>query len=308
MHYTIHQLEIFLKIVENLSITKASEQLHLTQPAVSIQLKKFQDQFEIPLVEVIGRKLYVTDFGYEVAKSAQKVVEEMQHLSAKTMAYKGLLTGKLRVSSVSTGKYIIPYILSDFIQNNAGVELKLDVTNKSMVLENLANNEVDFSLVSVLPTDMLLETEDLLDNELYPVASPSFVSTKKQYTSAIFEKYPLIFREKGSATRLAMEGYLQGQSIPYSVKLELTSNEAVKQAVIAGLGVSIMPLIGIKNELKNKDLMVLKIPGFPIKTRWQLVWKKGKQLSPVAQSFLAYIRTEKNRVLDEWHYNRINAV
>lgn len=308
MHYTIHQLEIFLKIVDNLSITKASEQLHLTQPAVSIQLKKFQDQFEIPLVEVIGRKLYVTDFGYEVAKSAQKVVEEMQHLSAKTMAYKGLLTGKLRVSSVSTGKYIIPYILSSFIQNNAGIELKLDVTNKSKVLENLANNEVDFSLVSVLPSDMLLETEDLFDNELYPVASPDFVSSAKQYSTAIFEKYPLIFREKGSATRLAMESFLQSKSITYSVKLELTSNEAVKQAVIAGLGISIMPLIGIKEEVKNKSLMVLNVSGFPIKTRWRLVWKRGKQLSPVAQSFLEYIQTEKQSILEQWNFKAINAV
>jgi len=152
MFYTLHQLKIFLKIVQTQSITKASEELQLTQPAVSIQLKNFQDQFDIPLTEVIGRKIYITAFGKEIAESAENILNQVSEIDFKTLAYKGLLTGKLRVSVVSTGKYIMPYFLSSFMKMNPGIELAMDVTNKLKVVESLENNEVDLALVSILPT------------------------------------------------------------------------------------------------------------------------------------------------------------
>ncbi|MEZ4934585.1 MAG: LysR family transcriptional regulator [Saprospiraceae bacterium] len=157
MNYTLNQLEIFVKITEIQSITKAAEALHLTQPAVSIQLKNLQNQFDIPLTEVVGRKIYVTEFGKEIAQAAKKILAEVHAINHKTMAYKGHLTGKLKISVVSTGKYVMPYFLSGFVQQHPAIELDMDVTNKTKVIESLENNMVDFSLVSVLPDRLSIE-------------------------------------------------------------------------------------------------------------------------------------------------------
>lgn len=298
MNYTLHQLQVFLKITQTQSITKAAEELHLTQPAVSIQLKNFQDQFDIPLTEVVGRKLFVTDFGKEIAVAAEKILHEVHEINYKTLAYKGQLTGRLVISVVSTGKYVMPYFLPDFLQNNPGVDLKLDVTNKTKVVENLEKNEVDFSLVSVLPETLQIEKVPLMPNKLFLVA-PSRVQFKQD---DLFTRLPLIYREKGSGTRHVMESYLSQQQINVPKKLELTSNEAVKQAVLAGLGCSIMPLIGIGRELQQGDLQIIPQEGLPLQSTWHLVWAKGKNLSPAAKAFLQYIQTDKDRIIKERFY------
>ncbi len=290
MNYTIHQLQIFLKVIQTQSITKASEELFMTQPAVSIQLKKFQDQFDIPLTEVIGRQLYITEFGKEIGIIAEKVIQELENINYKTQAYEGIMSGRLRISSASTGKYVIPYFLSEFLENNSGIDLVLDVTNKSRVIESLKSNETDFALVSVLPDKLEIEEELLIENKLYLFGnSPDRISNRA-----------LIYREEGSATRKAMEQYFDASDGRQRKRMELTSNEAVKQAVIAGLGNSIMPLIGLKNELINGELHLLKSKGLPIKTDWRLIWLKGKKLTPVSQVFLDFLRKEKDKIRKDY--------
>lgn len=294
MNYTINQLAIFLKVVETKSITKAAEELYMTQPAVSIQLKNFQNQFDIPLTEVIGRNLHITDFGIEVAELAEKVIEDLNEIQFKTSEYQGILTGRLKISSASTGKYVMPYFLSGFLEQHPGIDLTLDVTNKTRVMESLKNNEIDFALVSVLPDNLEYEEEKLIENRLYLV---SHENKKNKHA-------PLIYREKGSATRAAMEDYFKKEKKKKRKSLELTSNEAVKQAVMAGLGQSIIPLIGIKNELLEKQLFIIEIKDLPIKTDWRLIWLKDKKLSPVAQAYLNYLREEKSEILKskfEWY-------
>ena len=296
MNYTIHQLQIFLKVVQTKSITKASEELFMTQPAVSIQLKNLQDQFEIPLTEVIGRQLYITDFGREIAEVAERVIQELNNITYKTQAYQGILTGKLSISSASTGKYVIPYFLSGFMEKHTGIDLILDVTNKTRVIESLKNNEIDFAMVSVVPDKLPVEEEVLIENKLYLVGNQDLRDEKK----------PLIYREEGSATRMAMEKYFEEHQGKRRKRMELPSNEAVKQAVIAGLGYSIMPMIGIHNELVSNQLFVLDSPDLPIKTEWRLIWLKGKKLSPISQAFLEFIRTEKQKILDDnfsWYFD-----
>ncbi len=297
MNYTLHQLQIFLKIAEKESITKASEELHLTQPAVSIQLRNFQDQFPIPLTEVIGRKLYITDFGKEIALAAQKILDEVNQITYKTTAYQGQLSGVLKISVVSTGKYIIPYFLSDFMKLHEGVDLVLDVTNKERVIHSLEENNVDFSLVSVLPKHLQIEKTKLMENQLFLVGNNSENFSNKTYSKSILTKLPLIYREKGSGTRHTMEKYLEQNNIPVRKKMELTSNEAVKQAVIAGLGYSIMPLIGIRNDLEAGRLQIIPVKGFPIKSIWNLIWLKNKKFSPVAQAFLDYVDENKDQII-----------
>jgi len=297
MNYTLNQLKIFLKIARVESITKAAEELHLTQPAVSIQLRNFQEQFDIPLTEVVGRKLYITDFGREIADVAEQILEGVSALDYKTHAHKGQLTGRLRLSVVSTGKYVMPYFLSDFIRMNPGVELSMDVTNRAQVIQSLEMNEVDFSLVSVLPDSLSLEHIRLLQNKLYLVTNAERKFAKKPYDNSIFEELPLIYREQGSATRQAMERFIQEHHLPVRKKMELTSNEAVKQAIIAGLGASVMPLIGIRSELTSGQLQIVPVKQFPIITHWHLVWLKGKRFSTAAQQYLDYLKAEKEEII-----------
>lgn len=296
MHYTLHQLQIFLKIVATKSITKAAQELFLTQPAVSIQLKKLQDQFEIPLTEVIGRQLYITDFGNEIAIAAENIVNQMYAINYKTLAYKGVLSGKLKIAIVSTGKYIMPYYLSDFIKSNSGIELEMDVTNKTKVIKSLKNNEIDFALVSILPDDIALESLSLMENKLFLVGDKNVVVDSKLSTSDYIKDKSLLLREMGSATRLSMERYLTEKGIKTGMKMQLTSNEAVKQAIISGLGYSIMPLIGLKNELEKGDLKIIPIAGLPITTTWRLIWLKGKAMSPAAAAYLEFLKENKDRI------------
>ena len=297
MNYTLHQLQVFLKITQTKSITKAAEELHLTQPAVSIQLKNLQDQFEIPLTEVVGRQLYITEFGEEIAVAAQNIINEMYNINFKTLAYKGILSGKLKVSVVSTGKYVMPYFLSDFTNKNSGIELEMDVTNKLKVIKSLKNNEVDFALVSTLPVGIEVHAEVLLSNKLFLVGNQKNAVVREKSTSLYLTNSALIYREEGSATRIAMEKYIGNQGIQARMKLQLTSNEAVKQAVIAGLGISIMPLIGLKNELENEIIKIIPAKKLPIVTNWTLIWLKGKKMSPSAHAFLDYIRKEKDSII-----------
>lgn len=303
MNYTIHQLRIFLTVAQQGSVTKASEMLHLTQPAVSIQLKNFQEQFDLPLTEIIGRRLYVTDFGKEMALMAEKILEQVDAMHQRTKARHGALSGKLKVSVVSTGKYVMPYFLADFLQMHRGVELQMDVTNKSKVISSLENNEVDFSLVSIRPEKLKVQHMDLLENVLYLVGNKNAdVKAGKKWREWL-EEHTLILREKGSGTRQSMEAFLQKEHWTIQRSLELTTNEAVKQAVLAGLGYSIMPMIGIKQEIDSGRMKVIPVKGLPIKTMWQLIWLKGKQLSPVAAACLEYIADNRHRIAEMYFGN-----
>lgn len=297
MNYTLNQLKIFLKIAERGSITKAADEMHLTQPAVSNQLKNFQDQFDIPLTELVGRKIYITDFGKEIAQSAERILNEVAAIDLKTHAFRGQLTGRLKLSVVSTGKYVMPFFLTSFLNQNPGVELQMDVTNKQHVIGTMKENSVDFSLVSILPSSMQLEKLDLLENKLYLVCNQSQQFKKIPYSKTLFKELPLIYREAGSATRQAMEIFFERHHVLAVKKMELTSNEAVKQAVLAGWGFSIMPLIGIRNELQTKELQIVPVNGLPIKTMWRLVWPKGKNHSPVASAFLKFVEKEKEMIV-----------
>jgi len=215
------------------------------------------------------------------------------------MAFKGQLTGRLKISIVSTGKYIMPLFLTNFLKSHPDIELILDVTNKSKVIESLENNEVDFSLVSVLPEKLSINKIELMQNKLYLIGNSDKKFKTTQYDKKIFEELPLIYRENGSGTRLVMEKFIEKNNLPVRKKMELTTNEAVKQAVMSGLGYSIMPLIGLKNELLNGDLQIIPVKNFPIKSTWNLIWLNHKHFSPVAVAYLNYIKKEKNNIIKE---------
>ena len=284
---------VFTVIVDKKSVTKAAEELNMTQPAVSIQLKNLQDQFDIPLTEVIGRKIYITDFGVELYRIAGKVLQEMDAIRYRASGFKGILSGKLSISVVSTGKYIMPYFLSGFLNNHPEVDLRLDVTNRSKVRKSLEDNEVDFSLVSVLPAQLAVMEEIIMPNKWYLVGGRDYPVSRQRLDKSAFGKIPLIYREEGSGTRYMMQQYFSQANITPKISLELSSDEAVKQAVIAGLGCSILSILTLKNELKQKEVKIIPITGLPLKSNWRLIWLKRKKPSLVAQAYLDYLRQEK---------------
>lgn len=298
MNYTLRQLQIFLTVSQAGSITRAAEALHLTQPAVSIQLRNLSDQFEEPIFEVVGKKVYITDFGRVIVQAAERILDEAYAITAQMHQYKGELTGRLKISVVSTGKYVMPYFLTDFLKAHPNVELQMDVTNKTAVVKSLEKNEVDFALVSLLPDGLKTKGIRLMKNKLCLVAGAEMQFEDKVHDKKILEQLRLIYREPGSATRFAMERFLSQRQLRISRKLELTSNEAVKQAVLAGLGCSIMPLIGIHNELDRGQLQIVPVRGLPIHSQWQLIWLRGKKFSPVASYYHDYLQREKQAIID----------
>jgi DNA-binding transcriptional LysR family regulator len=303
MNYTLNQFQIFNKVVQLRSITKAAVELNLTQPAVSIQLKNFQDQFESPLVEIIGKKVYVTDFGLEVSERTEQILTQVQSISNLNKEKSKRLTGKLRIAVVSTGKYVMPYFLSDFLNENKEVTLLMDVNNGAGVIQSLENNEIDLALVSVLPKKGNFERLELLPNNLFLVGKNAINRKKKSEDFFDYSQFTFIYREKGSSTRQTMERFIEKKKIQPVKKLELTSNEAVKQAVLAGLGYSIMPEIGIRNELSSGLLHVVPAKGLPITTTWQLIWLKGKRHTSVSNSFLKHLMNEKDSIIEE-HFKK----
>ena len=299
MNYTLSQLRIFLRVVQTRSVTKAAEELNLSQPAVSMQLKNLQDQFDIPLTEVVGRKLFVTEFGNEIARVAENILQQVAAIDYKTQSFKGLLTGRLTLSVVLTGKYMMPYFLAPFLKRHTGVEVHMDVTNRSGAIASLESNSVDFALVSILPTVPVVEKLDLLENELYMVCGPEGSVRKAPYPKSALGEWPLIFREEGSGTRMVMEAFIARHRLQVSREMVLASNEAVKQAVLAGLGYSIMPYVGMRQELKTGQLRIVPVSGLPLRNTWRLIWLKGKKHSPLAAAFLQYMREEKDKVVKQ---------
>jgi DNA-binding transcriptional LysR family regulator len=178
-----------------------------------------------------------------------------------------------------------------------GVELDMDVTNKNKVIKSLQKNEVDFALVSILPEKIKVEKIDLMQNKLFLVGNMEEDFRKKKNIEAILQNRPLLFRESGSGTRQTMERFIDQNAIKIEKKMELTSNEAIKQAILAGLGYSIMPLIGIRKEIQNNELQIIPLKGLPIKTNWSLIWVKGKNHNPAALAYLNYLKNEKEKII-----------
>lgn len=306
MNYTLHQLEVFLKVTETKSITKAAEVLNLTQPAVSIQLKNFQQQFDIALTETTGRTLQITDFGREIALAAENILREVHEINYKAESYKGLLTGRLRVASVSTGKYVMPYFLANFLKKHPNIELQLDVTNKQKVVRRLEENTVDFALVTLLPNRVAVDSLPIMPN-YFKLFGPKPPTNESKIDLKTLANLPLIYRESGSGTRITMENYLSNHGIAPRKLMELNSNEAIKQAILSGLGYSIMSVFGWKNEALSGLVNTIDLPHMPLKNTWHLVWRKEKILSPVARAYLAHLKQHQSSIIAD-NFSWINVL
>ncbi len=298
MNYTLHQLRVFVKVCQTKSVTKAAEELFLTQPAVSIQLGQFQSHFSTPLTEVVGRRLYITEFGKTISEAAERVLAEVAEIEYRTQAVESQVSGRLRFAIVGTAQYVLPFIIRDFMQRFPAVEISVDVTNRRRVMQSLQSNDVDFGLVSLLPESDQFNSIELMGNNLHLLAAQSLVPdarpSKRHIESLLF-----VYRETGSGTRDMMERIIKESDVRVQRRLELSSNEAVKQALIAGLGCSIIPLISVKNELTQGVLRIIPLKGLPIRSTWRCIWRRQKRLSPAADAFVRYVQSEKKHILAE---------
>ncbi len=301
MHLTLQQLRLFESVVRNHSFTRAAEEMHLTQPAVSIQLKRLEDQVGLPLLENVGKKIFPTTAGKTMHAAALDILGRVSELQCEVESLKGDIKGPLQLAVVTTGEYFMPHLLGHFLQLHPGVVPSLEFTNRARLVERLMNNEDDFVVMGRIPEDEeRLVSYPFLENILAFVAPPDHPLAKRKRLSlqeVIKERF--LGREPGSGTRLALERVLRETGLEVEPYMELGSSEAIKQAVMGGLGIGLLSLHSVRVEQAAGKLVILNVSGFPIKRRWYAVHLKGKKLSLVAQSFLDFILEEGHRVLSD---------
>ncbi len=293
MNFTLHQLNVFGMVARHKSMTEAARQLHMTQPAVSIQIKQLQEAVDIPLVEVVGRKLYLTEAGEKLYEAYQTVDQELESFDAAISQLKGGLKGTLTISAASTAKYFLPYLLGEFQKRYPQVDIALKVTNRNEVLRHLSQNEYDLAVLTQLPDDKSTTAIPFLDNPLV-IGAPydHQLSKEENITIDQLKGQPFIYREKGSGTRMMMEEYLNEKGISPNPTMELSTNEAVKQAIRAGIGLSIISELSIANEVTLNQISVLDVPNFPITTRWHVLYRNNKKLTPVTENFISFLQEQ----------------
>jgi LysR family transcriptional regulator, low CO2-responsive transcriptional regulator len=293
---TLRQLRVFEQVARLRSISAAAGVCHLTQPAVSMQLKALEQECELPLTELIGRQLRLTEAGEEVAAYARRVQNELDELDQRLAAMRGQQHGKLNVGIVSTAKYFASHMLATFMQQHAGAELSLQVENRAQILRLLADNEIDIAIMGVPPEFLDAVAVPFADHPhgiVLPAHHPMIGRARLHIGD--FADDAFLVREPGSGTRAVMERFFASQSFSPRKVIQMTGNEAVKQAVLAGLGVGFLSLNTIGLERGLGIVNVPTIAGLPVMRRWHVVHRRGKQLLPIAQAFCDFVRDDGGR-------------
>lgn len=300
-HATLHQLKIFEVVARNLSYTRAAEELHLTQPTVSIQLKQLTDIVGLTLLEQVGKRIFLTDTGHELLKLCHNIFQGIEGFEMLTSNMKGVKAGKLRIAAISTSKYFVPRLLGPFYAQFPGIEISLKVTNRERLLQRLSNNEDDLYILGQPPEHMDIKLEPFLENPLVVLAPHNHpLAGHKNISAARIIEEPFLIRESGSGTRLATEKFFKKQQLSINVRMELGSNEAIKQAVAGGLGIAVLSAHTLALEKNTDELTVLDVEGFPLKRNWYVAYPTGKQLSIVASTFLDFLRTESKPMAERY--------
>lgn len=297
---TFRQLQILLALYDNGSISRAAEQLHLTQPTVSMQLKKLSDAIGAPLYLLLGKKIQFTDAGRRVVQTARKVANEFEQLDSALAALQGLKAGVLRLSVVTTAKYFVPHLLGPFCERYPGVDVALNVGNRQQIIQRLEDGRDDFYVFSHVPQGMALERMAFLENPLVAFAHSGNPLLKKGVLSLDdLAQAPFLMREPGSGTRHAIEQFLQQHQLQLNIKMTVESNEAIRHLVMAGLGVSILSAHTL-NLGGVEGLAPLPVQGLPIPTHWHFVWPAAKPLSVIGAAFHQFMAEEGGEVLADF--------
>ncbi len=290
---TFRQLQVFEAIAKNNSFTAAAEELHLTQPTISAQVKKLTDIVGMPLFEQIGKRIFLTDVGHELLKTCHGVFERLAEFQMVVSDIKGIKEGNLRVSGVTTAEYFAPRILGSFCKKYPGINVSLEVTNRQRVLERLEQNLDDIYIVGQAPAEREIHRIPFLANPLVILAPPNHsLAGKKDIPIEALAKENFIMREPGCGTFGSIDRLVKERGFSFRSSMWLGSNEAIKQAVIGGLGISLLSAYALVHEIRDGEVAVLDVEGFPVEDQWYLCYPKGKQLSVVAKAFAEYILDE----------------
>ncbi len=299
MHLTLRQLKVFESVARHLNYTRAAEELHLTQPAVSMQVKQLEDQLGIALFEQLGKRIHLTEAGREALAYARTITQQLDELEGILNRLKGLSGGRLRIAVATTANYFIPTLLGTFSRRYPDVTVSLDITNRETLLRDLSENTVDLVIMGQPPAELDVEAQAFMDNPLVVVAPPDHpLAGKKRIPLSRLQEETFLVRESGSGTRIAMERFFAGRGMRLKTGMEVGSNEAIKQSVQAGLGLGLLSRATIGQELALKRLVVLDIAEFPIMRHWYVVHRRGKRLSAPAEAFKQFVLKEANRLLD----------
>lgn len=297
-HTTFRQLEIFEAIARLGSFTRASEELFLTQPTVSMQMKKLSEMVGVPLIEQVGKKIYLTEDGKELAQATREVFGIMDRFTMAAAERQGLKKGKLRLMAISTASYFAPRLLGEFAKLYPGIEVSLRVTNKEQVLASIADNLDDLYLLGQPPEDMDIESTPIMDNPIIVLAAPDHpLAVEENIRLERLAQEPWLMREIGSGTRSAIERRFGELGIMVRPRLELGSNEAIKQAILTGLGISALSRHTLSLNQPGQ-FAILDVQGFPIIRHWYAIYPAGRQLSVAARAFLDYLieRPEQDNI------------
>lgn len=292
-HVTLRQLKVFESVARHLSFSRAAEELHLTQPAVSMQVKQLEEQAGLPLTEMVGKKVYLTEAGEEVARHARRVAQQLREAGEALDAIKGVRGGRLSIGVISTAKYFAPRLLAEFRRRQPGVALHLGVHNRETIVRQLADNEIDLAIMGQPPQEFTTVAEGFADHPLIIVAAPDHpLAKRKQITPALLSEETFIIREPGSGTRATMERFFADAGIVPRHVMEMVGNETIKQSVMAGLGLAFISAHTVTLECEVGRLVRLPVAGTPVIRRWYIVHRAEKELLPVAETFREFLLAE----------------
>jgi LysR family transcriptional regulator, low CO2-responsive transcriptional regulator len=298
---TLHQLQILEAIARHGSFTRAAEELELTQPTVSQQVKRLTQIIGMPLFELMGKQLYLTPAGKEVVTASETIAERFARLEIALNELKGLKQGHVNLVASTTAKYFVPRLLGTFHQKHANIELALHITNQEGVLARLARNQDDLYFTGKPPSDLDIELRPILENPLVVVAPANHpLAGKTNIPLKQLASESFIFREPGSGTRSVVEQFLAENRVSANVLIELSSNEAIKQAIAGGLGISVLSQHSLDLETQNGLLTILNVEGFPIQRHWYVIYPMGKQLSVAAQTFLDFSIAQGKQIIEQF--------
>lgn len=295
MHFSLRQLHIFEAVARRLSYTRAAEELHLTQPAVFAQVKQLEDNIGLPLIERIGKRLFLTDVGREVLATSREVRDAIDRLEMRLDNMHGLRKGKLRIAIVTTAEYLISRLLGEFCTCYPGIEAALTVTNREMLLARLTESVDDLVVLGAPPEHLGVVATPIADNPLVVLARHDHpLAGRKKIPLKLIAEEPFLLREPGSGTRLATERLFSEKGLTPRIRMELGSNEAIKQAIAGGLGISVLSSHTVALAGEQGPLQVLDVQGFPLMRQWYVAHLAGKHLSAVAEAFLAHLADRRN--------------
>ncbi len=297
--YTLRQLDLFAAVARTRSLTRAAAEVHLTQPAVSMQLKQLEQAVGLPLLEPAGRGIQLTEAGREFAQHVEELLERVEHLEEVAARWRGVRSGRIRLGVVSTAKYFVPKLLAQFLRTHPGVDFRMTIHNRGQILEELRANTLDFVIMGRPPEGIDCLARPFAPNLLGVVAAPQHpLSRRRRLKPSALAHERFIVREPGSGTRAAMERFFASHRIKLRTSMEMSSNESIKQAVIAGLGLGFLSLHTVRTELAAGRLVLLDVEGLPVERQWYVVRRAARRLVPAAEEFGEFLVRESEALIN----------